>query len=149
MLCVDTIFKMPAAVSFLLLQISLFGKNRLCSMGENAFHMLFEVLHILSNSDYMSPPPPPPIWYCCICVAGIYCIQICKLFVLIGLHLALMIFGDFIVTRWGEIMCDIHGHRSVCPCRYIYLTCVYMLLHGQANCDLNVSCPTLLFMCDL
>ena len=37
MLCVDTIFKMAAAVGLLLLQIGLFGQNR----GENAFHMVF------------------------------------------------------------------------------------------------------------
>ena len=42
MLSVDTIFKMAAVVGLLLLQIGFFGQNEWCSMGENAFHMVFQ-----------------------------------------------------------------------------------------------------------
>ena len=54
MLCVDTIFKMAAAVGLLLLQIGLFGQNKWCSMGENAFHMVFQERWVFSHS---SPNP--------------------------------------------------------------------------------------------
>ena len=54
MLCVDTIFKMAAAVGLLLLQIDLFGQNKRCSMGENAFHMVFQERWVFSHS---SPNP--------------------------------------------------------------------------------------------
>ena len=54
MLCVDTIFKMAAAVCLLLLQIGLFRQNKWCSMGENAFHMVFQDRWVFSHS---SPNP--------------------------------------------------------------------------------------------
>ena len=54
MLCVDTIFKMAAVVGLLLLQIGLFGQNKWCSMGENAFHMVFQERWVFSHS---SPNP--------------------------------------------------------------------------------------------
>ena len=49
MLWVNTIFKMATAVS-LLLQIGLFGPNKWCSMGENAFHMGFQERWVFSHS---------------------------------------------------------------------------------------------------
>ena len=54
MLCVDTIFKMAAVVGLLLLQIGLFAQNKWCSMGENAFHMVFQERWVFSHS---SPNP--------------------------------------------------------------------------------------------
>ena len=54
MLWVDTIFKMAAAVGLLLLQICLFGQNKWCSMGENAFRMAFLERWVFSHS---SPNP--------------------------------------------------------------------------------------------
>ena len=54
MLCVDTIFKMAVAVGLLLLQIGLFGQIKWCSMGENAFHMVFQERWVFSHS---SPNP--------------------------------------------------------------------------------------------
>ena len=54
MLCVDTIFKMAAVFGLLLLQIGLFGQNKWCSMGENAFHMVFQERRVFSHS---SPNP--------------------------------------------------------------------------------------------
>ena len=52
-ICVDTILKMAAVVG-LLLQIGLFGQNKWCSMGENAFHMVFPERWVFSHS---SPNP--------------------------------------------------------------------------------------------
>ena len=54
MLCVDTIFKMTAVVGLLLLQIGLFGQNKWCSMGENAFDKVFQERWVFSHS---SPNP--------------------------------------------------------------------------------------------
>ena len=54
MFCVDTIFKMAAVVGLLLLQIGLFGQNKWCSMGENAFHVVFQERWVFSHS---SPNP--------------------------------------------------------------------------------------------
>ena len=49
-----SIFKMAAAVSLLLLQIGLFWQHKWCSMGENAFHMVFQERWDFSHS---SPNP--------------------------------------------------------------------------------------------
>ena len=54
MLCVDTIFKMATVVGLLLLQIGLFGQNKWCNMGENAFHMVLQERLVFSHS---SPNP--------------------------------------------------------------------------------------------
>ena len=55
MLFVDTIFQMAYSKwrSLLLLQIGLFWQNKLCiynSMGENAFHMVFQERWVFSHS---------------------------------------------------------------------------------------------------
>ena len=59
-LCVDTIFKMAAVVAESRMSVcccckfGLFGQNKWCSMGENAFHMVFQEIWVFSHS---SPNP--------------------------------------------------------------------------------------------
>ena len=60
MLCVDTIFKhvkMAVAVGLLFLQIGLFGQNKWCSMGENAFHMVFQEMGFSPTRHQILPSP--------------------------------------------------------------------------------------------